>query len=99
MLSALLVISGLTTGAFAVALGVFLESSHSGSTLRLAGRRIAGWVRSDPERHSVVLNAFSDVSRVFSWLDASFLLLLASSALLLFSGIAVFRGPRPRSSS
>ena len=86
-----LFLSAVAVACFAVALGLFLESGHSGSHLRNAGSRIMMEFRDDPRMHEITKNVFGEVALTFSWLDAAFLVVLASSMALFVSSVLMFR--------
>jgi hypothetical protein len=91
ILGILMFIAALAVAGFAVVLGLFLESGHSGSHLRNAGSRIMMEFRDDPRMHEITKHVFGEVALTFSWLDAAFLVVLACSMALLVSSILIFR--------
>lgn len=91
ILGTLLFMAATAVAAFSIALGLFLESGHSGSHLRNAGNRIAVEFRDDPRMLEITKHVFGEVARTFSWLDAAFLVALASSMALLVSSILILR--------
>ena len=96
LIGALIILFGLGTGTFAVVLGRFLQSGHSGSALHNAGNRIASSVRDDPEVYARIQWLLSEISHLFSWLNGAFVVLAGLSLFLLAAGVFILRSkPTP----
>lgn len=83
---------------FAFRLWVYFESSHGGSSIRIASSRIVWRFHENPDMYEFSKNIFKEVDVAYSWLGYSLLALLAASAVLLMAGIyALFGTAKSRS--